>query len=373
MSEYQFVHFLAVDRPLDDKQLAYMERQSSRAEITKWEFTNEYHYGDFRGEAEEMLRRGFDLHLHYANFGIRKLMIRLPGGLPCDRRTFEAFCPEYGVAWIGDKKGKGGSLEISPQAEPDSYDEYMDDLGGLLPRLAPLREALIGGDLRALYLAWLVCNFEEDAPEPPVPAGLGKLTPALEAMAEFYEVDVDLLAAAAQQSPPLPQATERNTALDEWIAKQSKDDLARLVQQLLAEDAARSRAETLSRIRDASQTSMWPLAEPTRTLTQLREAAEAEGDERSKRERRADETKRRKRLAAISSNPAKVVASIKELVEERSIDSYERAAQELADLRDALGPDEGPARAREIVQKLRREKPRLHHLAAALRKQGLLD
>lgn len=53
MSEYQFVHFLAIDRPLNDEQLDFMQRQSSRAEITRWSFTNEYHYGDFHGNARE--------------------------------------------------------------------------------------------------------------------------------------------------------------------------------------------------------------------------------------------------------------------------------------------------------------------------------
>jgi len=123
MSEYQFVHFLAIDRPLDDKQLAFMERQSTRAEITRWEFTNEYHYGDFHGNAMEMLRRGYDVHLHYANFGIRRLMIRLPAGLPCDQKTFRAFKAEYGLAWHADKKGKGGILEIYPEADAGTYEE----------------------------------------------------------------------------------------------------------------------------------------------------------------------------------------------------------------------------------------------------------
>lgn len=89
MSEYQYIHFMALDKPLNEKQLDYMERQSSRAEITPWEFTNEYHFGDFHGNAVEMLRRGYDVHLHFANFGVRKLMIRLPAGPPCDRRTFK--------------------------------------------------------------------------------------------------------------------------------------------------------------------------------------------------------------------------------------------------------------------------------------------
>jgi len=73
MSEYQYVAFRAVDRPVSSKNLAYMNQQSTRAEITPWSFTNEYHYGDFGGNYKEMLRRGYDIYLHYASFGTRDL------------------------------------------------------------------------------------------------------------------------------------------------------------------------------------------------------------------------------------------------------------------------------------------------------------
>ena len=51
MSEYQYVAFRAIDRAVSKKDLAYMRRQSTRAEITPWFFENEYHYGDFHGNA----------------------------------------------------------------------------------------------------------------------------------------------------------------------------------------------------------------------------------------------------------------------------------------------------------------------------------
>ena len=35
MSEYQFIYFLTIDRPLNDEQLEFMGRQSSRAAITR--------------------------------------------------------------------------------------------------------------------------------------------------------------------------------------------------------------------------------------------------------------------------------------------------------------------------------------------------
>jgi hypothetical protein len=50
MSEYQIVMFRAIDRPLTDNQLAFMDRQSSRAEFSKLEFNVEYRYSSFRGD-----------------------------------------------------------------------------------------------------------------------------------------------------------------------------------------------------------------------------------------------------------------------------------------------------------------------------------
>lgn len=372
MSEYQFIHFLAIDRPLDDKQLAFMERQSTRADITRWEFTNEYHFGDFHGNRLEMLRRGYDVHLHYANFGIRRLMIRLPAGLPCDRKTFGAFDAEGAVQWYADKKGKGGILDIDPEGDAGTYEEEFYEADGLLPDIAPLRELLSRGDLRPLYLAWLAAPYDDEALEPPVPAGLGKLPPALEAMAEFYEVSQDLLAAAADHSPPLPKTAGADKTLKTWIGKRSKDELRDLVEKLLADDAAATRVETLSRVRNQAGAATWPMAEPARTLAELRELADHLRDRRLQREQRAREASRRKRLKAIAADPKKVIARVQELVKERSVHSYQEAARELADLREALGPD-GPSRARSVAAKLRRENPRRHHLIAALRRQGLLD
>jgi hypothetical protein len=369
MSEYQFIHFLAVDRPLDDDQLAFMRQQSTRARISRREFTNEYHFGDFHGDPAKMLRRGFDLHLHYANFGIRRLMFRLPGGLPCDRPAFDAFRVKHALDWRADKKGEGGILELDPEGDADTYEEEVYDPSELLPEIAPLRGLLIGGDLRPLYVGWLACADDDELLEPPVPAGLDKLPRSLEALAELYEVSGDLLAAAAEHSPPLPKATGAPDALETWLAGQSQTDLRKLVRRLLRDDAATVRAETLARIRDETKTSSWPTAEPTRTLAELREKAGTLRESRFEQEQRVRDAARRKRLAAVAADPAKAIARANRLVKARTIDAYEQAAEELAELREAVGP----AQARAAAQRLRRDNPKRRHLIAALRRQNLLD
>jgi len=122
VSEYQCVLFRAIDQPVSEENLKYMRRQSSRAEITSWSFENEYHYGDFRGDSIEMLRRGYDIHLHYANFGTPKLLIRLPSGSP-DLKTSKPYTIKDGLKYIKDKTGPGGCLCIDPYYEPGQLDE----------------------------------------------------------------------------------------------------------------------------------------------------------------------------------------------------------------------------------------------------------
>ena len=97
MSEYQYIAFRAADRPLTDKEIAFAETQSSRAAISRWSFENEYHYGDFRGDPDKLLRGGYDVHLHYANFGIRRVLLRLPHGLLLPKQDWSAYVSAEGL------------------------------------------------------------------------------------------------------------------------------------------------------------------------------------------------------------------------------------------------------------------------------------
>jgi hypothetical protein len=106
LSEYQFIGFRAVDRPLTDRDLAFARKQSTRAEISRWYFENEYHYGDFHGNVDGLLRHGFDTHLHYADFGIRTIAIRLPTGLPFPKPFWSKYTSVGGLTWKKDSKGQ---------------------------------------------------------------------------------------------------------------------------------------------------------------------------------------------------------------------------------------------------------------------------
>lgn len=110
-------------------------------------------------------------------------------------------------------------------------DDDWDDGAGWMGSLMSLRSDLLHGDLRCLYLGWLLCAQNEevgdDELEPAVPAGLSELSTSLHSLIEFLGIDEDLVEIAATASALL------NAGLDEeelatWIQslpEKEKDNL----------------------------------------------------------------------------------------------------------------------------------------------------
>lgn len=104
-----------------------------------------------------------------------------------------------------------------------------EDGPGWMASLLPIRDELMRGDTRPLYLSWLaqVCNGEigQNDLEPPTPPGLQSLTPAQTALTTFLLIDPDWLTAAATVSQALPTRNHIDPDIDNWIATQSLDDM----------------------------------------------------------------------------------------------------------------------------------------------------
>src|SRR5579863_9754776 len=223
MSEYQYYEFLALDRPLTDTQRAELRSISSRAEITATRFVNEYEWGDLKGDPQKMVERYFDAFLYLANWGTRRLMLRLPRGV-LDAETAQQYCDTDTASVIETDSHLILSLYVG-QEEPD---DYWEEPGGQLAAMVQARSELAAGDLRLLYLAWLLAlqsdEVDDEATEPPVPAGLGDLSASLQAIADFLKIDEDLIAVAAAMS----LSVEEPAGLAEWIASlptEEKDEL----------------------------------------------------------------------------------------------------------------------------------------------------
>ncbi|MFE7563541.1 hypothetical protein [Kitasatospora sp. NPDC057500] len=213
MSEYQYYEFLAIDRPLTGEEQDELRSLSTRARITATSFTNEYQWGTFRGDPRRMVERYYDAHLYLTNWGTHQVILRVPKGQLALRAVEPYFFDECVEAWTTRTHL---ILDLRSEDEGGDWDEGAEDSLGAI---AGVRAELASGDHRALYLAWLsgigAWALEDDdeayqaAVEPPVPAGLDRLTAPQRALADFLRVDADLLAVAAQVSPPAPAPRKR--------------------------------------------------------------------------------------------------------------------------------------------------------------------
>lgn len=149
MSEYQYYEFRAIDRPLDSKEMAELRALSTRAEITPTRFANSYQWGDFKGKPAALMDRYFDAFLYFANWGTRRLMLRLPRRL-LDAGTAAAYADEDALAVR--TKGDHVVIEFSSETEDMDDEDWEEEEGERMSSLVALRDELARGDLRALYL-----------------------------------------------------------------------------------------------------------------------------------------------------------------------------------------------------------------------------
>ena len=132
-------------------------------------------------------------------------------------------------------KGNYYILEFSLDDEEPNYERL--EAEGTLGKLTPIREQIMQGDYRALYLIWLKAvsaeDPEEDNPEiePPIPAGLGKLNSSHQAFMEFFELDEHLIKAAVKASPSLQPASV--APLEKALTQLSRHECENFLRQVL--------------------------------------------------------------------------------------------------------------------------------------------
>jgi len=356
VSEYQYYEFRALERPLNKSEQAELHSCSSRATITSSRFVNEYHWGDFRGEPEEWMRRYFDAHLYFANWGSSSLMLRLPLSALDNTLLAEFVRPTLSDAG----SGFADALELISTAEhwvlvwrfnDDSgySDRFCDEEGAeWLDRLLPLRDELLGGDSRPLYLGWLarVCAGElgDEDVEPPLPAGLASLTPAQQALVEYLQLDPDWLEAAAQASPPRQASVAEEAEGELWLAEQTPEALRTSVALLLA-GRAQEAQQGVRHAYLAWQAARRPSAEalPRRTLEQIRTGIAQAREQRLAREKAAQAALAAKQKAArevqlvkLAARSAQVWQEIDASLQRGSGVGYDQALRLIVELHEAL-------------------------------------
>jgi len=344
MSEYQYYEFLAIDRPLTTNEMAELRELSTRATITPVSFTNEYNWGNFGGDPDKLMQHYFDAHVYVANWMTAIFMVRLPIEA-LSKETSDAMA----VPYLLDIKGTKTHWIITwILEESENYDRFgMEDGRGWMARLSPVRDELLRGDLRSLYIGWLAAvaggMVDDDETEPLSMSGLASLTAAQQALAEFLDVDPDLLAGAGMGRPAAPKAKILRKEMEKWVDALPRDEVNSILKQLLdgegqqAERSIKNRFASWRRGLQADETDA-----SRRTVGELRQNADKARQirlEKQKRDRKQREIQRREKRKAYLKNLAndfpKAWESVREPVERGSGRGYDDACRALVDIAEA--------------------------------------
>jgi hypothetical protein len=367
MSEYQYYEFMAVDRSLTAKQQSELRAQSSRATITASSFVNEYNWGDLKGDPVDWVKRYFDAHVYSANWGSCRLILRLPSAA-LDPKMVRDYVSRRVNAFGITHTGEHCLIEWSFEEDAGEHERFYTerDGPGWMARLLPIRDELLRGDTRPLYLGWLarLCaeELDDDDCEPPLPAGLRTLTPAQASLAEFLMLDPDWLAAAAEASPPLTGERVDRTGLSLWLSELTEAEMRDALHRLLdgrgpeTERDLRSRFRQWELERTPKQTTT---AGNRRTVADLAARYDALSATRRQKEKKAEvaaearrKAERERHLASVLRDARATWSTIDTTLQRGTGAAYSQAFQLLQDLAEAHAQAKRAAEFRRDLAKL---------------------
>ncbi|MCT7985454.1 hypothetical protein NG796_19450 [Laspinema sp. A4] len=336
MSTYQYYEFQALDRPLTEKEQDYIRTLSSRVKLNRTQAIFVYSYSDFPGNAEQVLEKYFDIMLYTANWGSRQLMFRLPKSL-INLADLEPYQVPEGIEISTTEQW----VLINININDEDLNGWWIEGEGWLPRMLSLRDDLLQGDYRVLYLGWLkaaqLCyDFDPDTCiEPPIPANLNKLSKPLQAFVEFIELDPDLIEAAANLSPQAETKSDSIKELQKIIHQLSEEErndfLARLLQGELNLNLTLSqRLQSFSK----KPTLQTLSNSPGRSLSELLTLAVQLNTLRKQKEKQAAKQEKIKKIQELAPRESEIWEQVFHEIGTKHVKAYDRAIVHLLNLQD---------------------------------------
>lgn len=349
--EYQYYEFRAIDRPLTDAEKSYIKTLSSRVEPTNRKAIFTYSYGDFRGDPLMVLGRCFDALLYTANWGSHQLAFRYPKSA-LNLAALQPYCAEGAIEVVTQANAVIVNLEV--HYEGVSY--WIDEENHWLTQLIPLRQAILNGDYRVLYLTWLAAcensiNFDGSDQEPPVPPNLKTLDQPLKTFVDWLQLDADLITVAAQASPI---QTKQKPQYQEWIRALSEAEKTELLLEMVTGDSdmalqLKSRLQQRFKLTLEQDTAA---AEPQRSLSELRQQADEQQAKRKAAETAIQKSERRDYILSLKPQKRQLWETVDMLIAQKQTKLYEQAIEYLLELQELARSENEEANFQNRVNKI---------------------
>lgn len=365
MSEFQLYQFKAVDRPLTTEEQREVGSWSSRTQPTSTSATFSYAYGDFPKDEEKAVETYFDIMLYLANWGTKRLMMRFPKEL-VDQEAISKYLIDADHSYTTHLAliDRSNCFLLDFYWADEEGGEWIDEEEYRVGEFIAIREGILTGDYRALYLFWLkLAGFkaqwepwEEDGeddleiPAPPIPPNLKKMNRALKAFIDFFEIDIDLIAAAQQASTDTGQLEKNFKKLILQLPEKDRIDyLVRLATgEINLDIKLRRQLETL----DKSSTQ--PITE-TLSISELLGLSTIKEKERQQEEARRAAEAHRIKMEKVAGEAAALWQSVYENLELKTARSYDLATATLKDLKELAVFQNEPSIFQDKMDKIRQD------------------
>ncbi len=333
MSEYQHYEFRSIDNALTAQEKEIVSSWSSRTIASSAGATFTYHYSDFPENAKQVVEKYFDAMFYLSNWGSYRLMFKIPKGL-INLKGLMQYCTEEFEIYAYTN-----FIIIDICIKDEEGEDCCVEGEGMLTSLISLREDIIAGDYRSLYLIWLKgstedvinkCgNVDEDSDEPDVPAGLAELNGALTEFVNVFNVDQDAISAAAMASAPLKPlgSVDYSTLIEELNEKEKSEWLLRLVNN--EPHLAQKFKSTFSKQMVSNKS-----ITPRRKISDIIEIMMGKREERNVIAKQLREDKRLAKLQKIERKQDSLWEDVERLIKLKKSNAYDEAVTNLKLLKE---------------------------------------
>lgn len=374
MSEYQYYEFRTLNRQLSSDERKKVDGLSSHGHTTATSFSVDYSWGDFKHNPNKVLSTYFDTFYYIANWGTVTFKLRFPKDL-VNTSAWAPYTIESPEDMLIDHETVDDSVILTFESDTEDgfgWIEGSDALDGL----SGLYDELLRGDLRVLYLGWLRAiqggveysdYYDEETLEPPVPAGLDKLTPAQRDFVAEFGIDKDLLAVAAMGSALGEDVESINevAALSTLTKDECVDYLHRFLQgEAHLEMKLKQQIGLLGSQSDSAENG-------TRTIGELFAGVNVAKEKRKKAAAAAKEAKRIAAMDALAARGDAVWEEIDSLIREGKRNAYDEAVTLLVRLRELASERGHAVQFEQHVASIRNQYGRRSSLMSAMNRAQL--
>jgi hypothetical protein len=253
VSEFQYYEFQAIDTPLTLAAQRELGRITTRARTTSRSLVNTYQWGNFKGDPRRLVERWFDLIVYWANWGTRKVMLRVPSRF-VELKAVRPYC----VGNTFDARTSNGFTIIEIERDIEPAPDDLPDEGSVSAPFTMLRSNLVRGDWSCLYVGWLLGVqdgvVKDTGFEPPRSPGVANPSLSLQSFIEFFGLDPSLLAAACEQPDNADSLTGPSPAeLRAFIKALPESEKTKLLCQSVLKDDSQLSLEIRQRFAKVNQ------------------------------------------------------------------------------------------------------------------------